>query len=79
MMLKNGLIHLITIKMIRKRLFKDGLGGKTIIEVVVIRPKTYAYLTDDGIIKKAKGTKKCVIKRDIMFEKCLLNNKNVYR
>ena len=40
-------------------LFKDELGGKIIIEVVAIRPKTYAYLTDDGIKhKKAKGTKK---------------------
>ena len=44
-------------------LFKDELGGKIIIEVLAIRPKTYAYLTDDGIEhKKAKGTKKCVIK-----------------
>ena len=65
-------------------LFKDKLGGKIIIEVVAIRPKTYAYLTDDGNEnKKAKGTKKCVIKREIMFENytdCLLkNNKNVYR
>ena len=64
-------------------LFKDELGGKIIIEVVVIRPKTYACLTDDcNAHKKAKGTKKCVIKREIMFENytdCLLNNKNVYR
>ena len=33
-------------------------------------------------IKKAKGTIKCVIKREIIFENykdCLLNNKNVYR
>ena len=31
--------------------------------------------------KKAKGTKKCVIKREIMFQNyqdCLLNNKTVY-
>ena len=60
-------------------LFKDELGGKVIIEVVVIRPKTYAYLTDDcNAHKKAKGTKKCVIKQEIMFENytdCLLNNK----
>ena len=60
-------------------IFKDELGGKIIIEVVVIRPKTYAYLTDDcNAHKKAKGTKKCVIKQEIMFENytdCLLNNK----
>ena len=32
--------------------------------------------------KKAKGTKKCVIKQKIMFQNfrdCLFNNKNVYR
>ena len=64
-------------------LFKDELGGKIITGVVAIRPKTYAYLIDDGSEhKKAKGTKKCVIKREIMFqnyEDCLLNNKTVYR
>ena len=40
-------------------------------------------LIDDGSEhKKAKGTKKCVIKRKIMFrnyEDCLLNIKTVYR
>ena len=64
-------------------LFKDELGGKIITEVVAIIPKTYAYLIDDGNDhKKAKGTKKCVIKRKLMFqnfEDCLINNKNVYR
>ena len=73
MMLKNGLIHLIIdtsrplpIGKNKKipGLFKDELGGKIIIEVVAIRPKTYAYLTDDGIEhKKTKGTKICVIKQ----------------
>ena len=39
------------------------------MEVVSIRPKAYAYLTDDGIEhKRAKGTKKCVIKWEIMFK-----------
>ena len=43
--------------------FKDELGGKIITEVVAIRPKTYAYLTDDdNKHKKAEGTRKCVIK-----------------
>ena len=35
-----------------------------------------------GIIKKTKGTKKCVIKQKLMFENykdCLFNNKTVYR
>ena len=63
--------------------FKDELGGKIITEVVALRPKTYAYLMDDGSDhKKAKGTKKCVIKQKLMFENykdCLFNNKTVYR
>ena len=29
-------------------LFKDELGGKIIGDVVAVRPKTWAYLTDDG-------------------------------
>ena len=64
-------------------LFKDELRGKIITEVVAFRPETYAYLTDDGSNhKKAKGTKKCVIKQKLMFENykdCLFNNKTVYR
>ena len=36
---------------------------------VGIRAKTYAYLMDhDSEHKKAKGTKKCVIKRRLMFK-----------
>ena len=47
-------------------LMKDELGGKIITELVTLRPKTYSYLTNDGREdKKAKGTKKCIIKRMI--------------
>ena len=36
---------------------KDKLGGKIMIEFVVLRPKTYSYLMDDDSEhKKAKGT-----------------------
>ena len=59
-------------------LMKDELGGKIITEFVTLRPKTYAYSTDDGKEdKKAKGTKKCVIKRMIKFDdykNCLLKD-----
>ena len=49
-------------------LLKDELRGKIIIESVAPRPKTYAYLDDDSNEhKKAKGTKKCVIKQ-LMFQ-----------
>ena len=64
-------------------LFKDKLGGKIITEFVALRPKAYVYLDDYGNEhKKAKGTKKCVIKQKLMFQNfkyCLFNNKNVYR
>ena len=57
-------------------LMKDELGGKIITEFITLRPKTYSYLTDDyKEDKKAKGTKKCVIKRMIKFndyKNCLL-------
>ena len=44
-------------------LFKDELGENIIKECVGLRAKTYAYLMDyDSEHKKAKGTKKCVIK-----------------
>ena len=89
MMLRNGLIHPTKIKMIKGRnknvsgLFKDELGGKTMVEVVALRPKSYSYLDDDGSDhKKSKGTIKCVIKQKPMFENykdCLFNNKAVYR
>ena len=40
---------------------------------VGLRAKTYSYLRDDGSVdKKAKGTKKCIIKRKVKFE----NSKN---
>ena len=64
-------------------LFKDELGENIITEVVALRPKSYAYLTYDGSDhKKAKGTKKCIIKQKLMFENykdCLFHNKTVYR
>ena len=50
-------------------LFKDELGGKIMIAFVGLRAKTYAYLMDDNSEhKKAKETKKSVIKRDLMLK-----------
>ena len=52
-------------------------------ELVALRPKTYSYLTDDGKEhKKAKGTKKCIIKKMIKFndyKKCLLNDEVILK
>ena len=59
--------------------FKDKLGGKIMIEFARLRAKTYAYLMDDDSKhKKAKGSKKCVIKRRLMvknYKDCLFNKK----
>ena len=49
-------------------LMKDELGGGIITEFVALRPKAYSYKTDDHIeLKKAKGTKKCVINKMLSF------------
>ena len=49
-------------------LMKDEVGGKIMTEFVALRPKTYSYLTNDcKEDKKAKGTKKCVIKQRHKF------------
>ena len=62
---------------------KDELGGRIITEFVALRPKTYSYLTDDfKQDKKAKGTKKCMIKRMIKFhdyKKYLLNDEVILK
>ena len=50
-------------------LMKDKLGGKIMTKFFGLRAKTYRYLIDNvSEGAKAKGTKKCVIKRKIKFE-----------
>ena len=47
----------------------DEVCGKIKKEFVELRVESYTYLRDDGSeVKKAKGTKKCVIKRKLKFE-----------
>ena len=61
-------------------------------ELCALTPKACAYFIDGSddddyeknkiINKKAKGTKKCVIKRRLMFENykdCLLYDKNILK
>ena len=52
-------------------------------EFCALRAKTYTYLMDDDNVKeKAKGIKKCVIKRWLLFEKykdSLFNDKAIFR
>ena len=61
-------------------LMKDELGGRVITEFAALRPKTYSYLTDDcKEDKKAKGIKKCMIKRMIKFDDCLLSGEVILK
>ena len=57
--------------------FKDEIDGKIMTKFCALRAKTHSFLMDEYIDddyeknkminKKAKGTKKCVIKREILF------------
>ena len=48
---------------------KDELGRKIMTKFVELRAKSYSYFKDDGSEdKKAKGTKMCVIKRELKFQ-----------
>ena len=65
---------------------KDELGGKIMTIFVALRAKSYSYLKEDNgkhvTEKKAKGTKKCVIKRILTFidyKDCLLNNEIILK
>ena len=89
-MSKNDLIHqtrIVTLPTGKNKkvigLMKDELGGKIMTEFVALRPKSYSYLTDDfKEDKKAKWTKKCVIKRRLKFNDykyCLLNNEIILK
>ena len=51
-------------------LMKDKLSGKIMRKFAGLRGKTYSYLNDnnDEDKKKAKGTKKCLIKRKFKFQ-----------
>ena len=72
--------------------FKDELGGKTMTKFFASRAKTYSFLIDDFtddyyeknriVNKKDKGTKKCVAKREVLFNNyldSLFKNKVLYR
>ena len=52
-------------------------------EFCALRTKAYEYLMeDDSEKKKAKGTKKCVIKRRLKFndyKDCLFNDKTILK
>ena len=53
------------------------------IEFIALRAKAYAYLKEDGSEhNRAKGTKICIIKRNLMFEnyrESLFSNKTIIK
>ena len=52
---------------------KYQLGGKIMTEFTALRPTLYSHLTDDNDkSRKAKDTKKCVMKGKLKFD----DNKN---
>ena len=70
----------------------DEIGGKIMTKFVALRAKTYSFLIDEYtdedyeknkiVNKKAKGTKTCVVKREILFNNyldSLFKNKVLYR
>ena len=64
-------------------LMKDELGGDIITKFVALRTKAYSYITTNFIeMKKAKGTKKCVVNKILRFDdykKCLFDNGKVLK
>ena len=64
-------------------LMKDELCGGIITEFVALRPKAYSYTTNDFTeLKKAKGTKKCAVKKMLRFsdyKNCLFSNGKVLK
>ena len=72
--------------------FKDELGGKIMTKVCALGAKTNSFLIDEYtdedyeknriVNKKCKGTKKCVVKREILLNNyldSLFKNKVLYR
>ena len=63
--------------------FKDELNEEIMTEFCAPRAKTYAFRCDDDEeIKKAKGTKKCVITKNLIFDNfkgSVLSNKIIIR
>ena len=58
-------------------MFKDEVAGRQITHFVGLRPKLYSFkVEDDKIVKKCKGIKENVVKREITFDdyvKCLFS------
>ena len=62
--------------------FKDEVAGQQITHFVGLRPKLYSFKIEDREVKKAKGLKKNVIKKEITFDdhkNCLFSGEEQMR
>ena len=66
--------------------FKDELNGVSMLEFVGLKAKMYSLKYKEGErsveSKRAKGVKKCVVKKKIShgdYKNCLFENNNIYR
>ena len=63
-------------------MMKDECGGEQISEFVGLRAKMYSYRVNGNEEKKAKGVKKVVIKKELVFDdyyNCLVESKSIYK
>ena len=83
---KSGILTGVNKKVIGK--FKDEVGGNLITHFVGLRPKLYSFKIEDisgeitPPVKKCKGVKKSVVKKEVSFEdyvKCLFTNEKQMR
>ena len=62
--------------------FEDEAAGRQITHFVGLRPKLYSFKIADSDVKKAKGIKKNIIKKEITFEdykECLFSEEEQMR
>ena len=64
-------------------MFKDKLGRKIMIEFCALRAKAHVFkLDNDTEKKKVKATKKCIVKRELIFKNymdSLFNNEVIIK
>ena len=77
---KSGILTGVNKKVIG--MFKDEVAGKQITKFVGLRPKLYSFKVEDSTVKKCKGIKRNVVKKQIEFEdyvECLFSGEKQMR
>ena len=65
-------------------MMKEEIGGKTMIDFVLLRATVYAYRKIDKKLEdmRCEGTKRCLVTRSLTFgnyKACLFEGKTIYR